>query len=325
MALSLPAAKLGVESGFQDWCNANLADFAHVFAVMDLNDKIATGRWAFCKPHTMDYAIVDSTDMSKCYLGLLCMTSKDTVPGTAQLSDSAVPPGCESGFLVSPRRLLADLLTPSMAAVWPKLDTADLEIASNDRMLQLKPAKTVELPVFKDSNGDSYTPVLTMFTLEIMGDQMKVDTHVETEVSPGIYGTCTATYWYKLGLGKTSTGEPALTWSEAQPAQKQTGSRSDPGIAILKGILSALGAILALLALVLDPPLALIVGAVVCGIAIGQFEINNIQDSAKGDAPGLDDLTANFTAPVVWTDTADYGLQSAGLSGSLQMGGVWNT
>ena len=42
----------------------------------------------------------------------------------------------------------------------------------------------------------------------------------------------------------------------------------------------------------------------------------------KGDAPGLDDLTQNFTAPIVWSGSKDFTLQSAGLSESLQLGGV---
>ena len=57
--LSPVGIKTSVESEFLAWCQANLEKFAHIFAIVDLNDKVATGAWSFCHPYKTNYAYVD--------------------------------------------------------------------------------------------------------------------------------------------------------------------------------------------------------------------------------------------------------------------------
>jgi hypothetical protein len=102
------------------------------------------------------------------------------------------------------------------------------------------------------------------------------------------------------------------------------GSRADPGIAILRTALTIIAIVLAVLALVVDPAISIVIGVVLAGIAVGQYELNNLGIAHSGDAPGLGDLTDNFTAPITWTDSADFTLQSVGMNESLQLGGTWN-
>jgi len=317
-------AKSSIQRVFETWCEQNLADFSHIFAVVDLNTRIATGRWAFCKPHTTNYAIVDKIDKSASYLGILCMTSTDPVPDLQQISAFSVPARCSTGFLISPRRMLEDIAKPSMTSVWPKLDPNDLTVDSSDLVLALNAGVNVTLPDITTKQGDTYTPVMTDFSLEIMGDELKVDTHIEIEVSPGIYATCTSTYYYRISLGTNSNGDPAMTFVQSRSPVKTTGSRSSPGIVILRTILTIIGIVLAVLALVVDPAITIIIGVILAGIAVGQYEINNLGIAHSGDAPGLDDLTDNFTAPITWTDSRDFTLQSVGMNESLQLGGTWN-
>ncbi|MBR1086418.1 TULIP family P47-like protein [Bradyrhizobium manausense] len=322
--LSLPGMKTSVEAAFLEWCGDNLQDFAHVFAIVDLNDRMATGKWAFCKPHVTNYAVVDKIDKSSAYLGILCMTSGDPVPDEQQISAFAIPANCSAAFLISPRRVLEDIARPSMTSVWPKLDPNDLEVDSSGQLLSLKSGVTAMLPDITTKQGDTYTPVMTSFSLEIMGDEMKIDTHIEVEVSLGIYATCTSTYYYKIGLGTNSSGEPALVYTQSRQPVKTQGSRASPGIVILQTILTVIAIVLAIVMLAVDPAVSLVISVVLVGIAVGQYEIKNIQISKSGDAPGLGDLRDNFTAPIVWTDTRDFTLKSVGMSESLQLGGVWN-
>lgn len=317
-------AKSSIQRVFETWCEQNLADFAHIFAVVDLNTKIATGRWAFCKPHTTNYAIVDKIDKSASYLGILCMTSKDPVPNIQQISAFSVPAKCSAGFLISPRRVLEDIVKPSMTAVWPKLDPNDLTVDSSGLVLALNAGVNVTLPDITTKQGDTYTPVMTDFSLEVMGDELKVDAHIEIEVSLGIYATSTSTYYYRISLGTNKTGDPAMTFVQSRPTVNTKGSRADPGIAILRTALTIIAIVLAVLALVVDPAISIVIGVVLAGIAVGQYELNNLGIAHSGDAPGLGDLTDNFTAPITWTDSADFTLQSVGMNESLQLGGTWN-
>jgi len=322
--LSLLAAKTSIEAAFLEWCGDNLDDFAHVFAVVDLNDKMATGKWAFCKPHKTNYAVVDKIDKSSAYLGILCMTSGDPAPDEQQISAFAIPDNCSAAFLISSRRMLEDIAKPSMTSVWPKLNAGDLDVDSSGQVLSLKSGVSVTLPDITTKQGDTYTPVMTSFSLEIMGDEMTIDTHIEVEVSLGIYATCTSTYYYKIGLGTNANGEPALVYTQSRQPVKTQGSRASPGIVVLQTILTIIAIVLAVLMLAVDPAVSLVISVVLVGIAVGQYEIKNIQISKSGDAPGLGDLRDNFTAPIVWTDTKDLTLKSVGMSESLQLGGVWN-
>lgn len=322
--LSLIAMKTSVEAAFLEWCGDNLDDFAHVFAVVDLNDKMATGKWAFCKPHTTNYAVVDKIDKSSAYLGILCMTSSDPVPDEQQISAFAIPDKCTASFLISPRRMLEDIAKPSMESVWPNLDPNDLEVDSSGLLLSLKSGVSVTLKDITTKQGDTYTPVMTSFSLKIMGDEMKIDAHIEIEVSLGIYATCTSTYYYKIGLGTNSNNEPAMVYTQSRSPVNTKGSRTDPGIAGLQAALNIISIVLALLLLVVDPAISLVISVVLVGIAVGQYEINNIQISHSGDAPGIGDLRDNFTAPITWTDTKDLTLKYVGMSESLRLGGDWN-
>ncbi len=322
--LTPAATKNSVERAFETWCNDNIEDFSHIFAVVDLNTKMATGRWAFCKPHTTNYAVVDTIDKSASYLGILCMTSTDPVPDIQQISAFSVPAKCSAGFLISPRRMLEDIAKPSMRSVWPKLDPKDLTVDSSGLVLSLNAGVKVTLPDITTKQGDTYTPVLTDFSLEIMGDELKVDAHIEIEVSPGIYATCTSTYYFRVSLGTNSNGEPAMTFVQSRSPVKTEGSRADPGIAILRTMLTIISIVLAVLALVVDPAISVVIGVILAGIAVGQYELNNLGIAHSGDAPGLGDLKDNFTAPITWTDSKDFTLQSVGMNESLQLGGVWN-
>ena len=316
--------KTSVESAFLRWCEQNLGDFEHIFAIVDLNDKMATGRWAFCKPHVTNYAIVDKIDKSASYLGILCMTSNDPVPAQQQISAFAVPANCTAAFLISPRRMLEDIAKPSMKSVWANLDTADLEVDASGQVLALKSGATVTLPDITTKQGDTYTPVMTSFSLEIMGDEMKIDTHIEIEVSPGIYATCTSTYYYQMSLGTNSNGEPAIVYTQSRTPVKTQGSRSSPGIVILQAILTVITIVLAIVMLAVDPAVAVVIGIILVGIAVGQYEMKNLGIAHSGDAPGLGDLRDNFTAPITWTDSKDLTLKSVGMNESLQLGGIWN-
>ncbi len=325
--LSNPVAQLYVEMAFQLWCNANLAAFEHVFAVIDLNDQIATGQWAFCKPHTASYACVDSLDGKSGLFALLCMTSSDPVPSIQQVTHFAVPPGGDAGFLVRNKRFMLDLLQTALINTWTEMTADKLELSSGSQLLQMKANEKVTLPQFpvtaKDGTQTFYTPILDSFSVEIETNILRIDMHTDVEVSPGIHATCKSTYWSRIKLGTNTNGDQTLVYESAQTPSITHGHYHDDGITIIKDILEVIGAVLALLSMLVGDEAGLVVAGLLVTALIGDYAIGDIENTHQNDGPSLGDFQKNFTSPVIWTGTKHLDLTSAGLAGSLQLGGLW--
>ena len=180
------------------------------------------------------------------------MTSDDPPPVPQQVSDFAVPDGSQAGFLISPKRFLKDMVIPSITAVWTDLDKADIEVAPDNKKISMKAGKSVKLPDITTKNDDTYTPVMSDFALEIMGDEIKIDMHTDVEVSTGIHATCTSTNWFRMSLGKNKKGQQVLKYKPSRTPVNTHGHYHDEGITILKDVLIAIAVVLALLSMVVD-------------------------------------------------------------------------
>lgn len=305
------------------WSTQHLTDFEHVFAYVDLNDQIATGAWSFCKPYTSTYAYVDDSSGKSGHLALLSMTSDDPMPSIQQVSDFAIPPGCDAAFLISPRRFMKDMVLPGLLKIWPNLQASDLVVASDNKSMALKPNVRVVLPSFVSKDGKSYVPNLTYFTMEITGNEIKVHTQTEVEVSLGIYATCDSTSWFEVALGTNSKGQQTFTYQASRPPVNINGHYSSPGMKILKDILIAISVVLSILSLIVTGGAAIVVAAALLICLGALFVLNEIGEATKQEAPSFDDLRAAFTGPVTWT-AQSLKLTTAGLVGSLQMGGLFS-
>ena len=245
------SAQIVIETIFSEWCEKNLYQFAHIFAILDLNDEIATGPWAFCKPHTAQYACVDKVDKTSGIIGLLCMTSDDPVPDGQQITNFAIPDGSDAGFLISSRRFIKDLVTPALVKTWPDIKGEMLELSSDNKALKLKSGISVDLPNIKTNDNDIYTPSLKAFTFEVQVDVLNITMHTEVEVSPGIYATCSATYWYSLSLGENENGEQTIVYQQQHDPVITHGKRTDEGIVILNDVLQVIAVVAGVLACLL--------------------------------------------------------------------------
>ncbi len=318
--LSDPQAAPPIETAILNWCTANLAQFQHVFAFIDLNDQIDTGPWAFCKPVVSSYAYVDLPGKSSGILGLLCMTSASPAPTAQQVSALSVPAGSGAAFLIGEGRLLEGMIKPALLAMWPNLKDTDLDLDISNAILRLKSGVVVALPQISDSNGSSYDPMLTGLVVQILGNEMKIETHTDVEVSPGIHATCFSTDWFTITLGKNAKGEQTLVCQPSRPATKINGHYFNQVVADLTAAMLAIATVLAVLSLFVDGAVGLLVGAALLVALVGTFTIKTIGQVNQNAAPSLDDLTASFLGPITWSSTS-MKLSSCGLNGSLQLGG----
>jgi hypothetical protein len=310
--------------GLGAWLNANLAAFTHVFAVVNLNDRIdQDAQWAFTKPTYVDYAYTDGATLDQSTFGVLCMTGGRRGEGLSeQISPNAIPQGSRAGFLVAPARFLTDLLLPAMLHCYKGLGTDDLLVASDASSLSLKPGRTPTLSGV-EHDGTSYSPVLEELEVSLLGQSLEIRSHTKTEVSPGIWSITEATHWYAISLGSLPNGTQTLKYRETQPAQIEHTTEKSTGVVIGEIIAAVLTAVAVVVAGVLTDGAAFVVAALVIGalggVAAATPEI--IAAANTDDSPDIDALRLNVMAPVTWPDSKDFRLDFAGLNGSLQLGG----
>ncbi|NRQ36889.1 TULIP family P47-like protein [Nonomuraea sp. NN258] len=305
-----------------DWGTANLADFAHVFAVVDLNRMVDQGQWGFVTPSYTSYAYLDGDALADSVLAVLCMTgsrSGDQLP--EQVNQAAIPSGSVAGFVISQARMLDDLVRPAITQAYPGLNGDDFLLNSDATELYLPDGASVPLaPIEQD--GITYYPNLTNLTVSAQGSRLVLQSDTSTVITSGITATCTATHWYTITLSTSSNGQ-TLSFTAAQPPQIVHDIHQSEG-SVLTQLLITIAATLALGVLaVLTDGAALIAGGLVIGLIMGADQIIPplIEKLNEDDSPAIDLLLANAVDPIVWSSSSGFTLDYAALNVSLQLGG----
>lgn len=162
----------------ENWLKSNVQEFQHVFAVIELNKQNAEGGFQWIMPTDTLYAVIDVNDsLEDSIFGVLCMTENRTSPGVHMISPYAIPSGCPSGFLISPERLLFNMILPGVKLLFSNATDADFKVTENGRGI----TNNTDL-VFLDQqldNGDWIRPKIDKekFTLSVQ------DTYLEMEFS----------------------------------------------------------------------------------------------------------------------------------------------
>ncbi len=313
-------AEIPLRTALDRWMLTQIQVFEHIFAFVDLNDHIDHGDFAFTKPVTSSYAVCDRLDKKSGFLAMLSMTTDDQVPSIQQVGTYAIPDGANSAFLIRGKRFLKDMLQPGLEKMWPNLKTDMLEMSKDNRSLRMKDDISIMLPQVKSDDGDTYTPELLSFDCEIKGNELIVTTSTQVEVSLGVYGTCFSRSYFELVIGKNKKGEQIINYKKSRKPSIQKGHYSKPGVEIIAEVLKIIAIVLGIVALFLTDGAAIIVIAAALFAMAGRFIITNLQDDALDAAPGLTQMAAHFTGPIIWTSKA-MKLTSSGLHSSLRLGG----
>jgi hypothetical protein len=311
-----------VRAGLLDWGTTHLSEFAHVFAVVDLNTMVDQGQWSFVAPHYTDYAYLDGDSPADSIFAVLCMTGTrtgDQLP--EQVSRAAIPQGSVAGFVISQARMLDDLVRPAIMLSYPGLTDDNFRLNSDATELYLTDGTSVALaPVRHD--GSTYYPKLTNLTVKSEGSTLILNSYTTTDVAPGITATCQATHWYTITLTTSAKGQ-TLSFSASQPPALVHNIYQSPGSVLTQLIITLVGILALAILTVLTDGAALVVGGLVIGLILGATQITPalIEKLNGDDSPAIDLLLANAVHPIVWTGSSAFQLNYAGLNMSLQLGG----
>ena len=321
--LAKEGLRYGIEPALTTWFNENLVDFEHIFTLLDIYDRADTGQFAFLKPRHASYAYVDRGSLDTSLLAMLCMTSDDPPPAQQQVSSFSIPDGQHAGFLLSSRRMFADMMLPMFEKVWKHAKADDFSLDEDGLGITLKAGKSIQLKDVSPSPGVSYTPYLKQFTIRLEHDILRTDAYTETKISPGIVADCHSTHWSTVALGEGKNGQ-TLKFVQAKKGEVDHEIKNHPVIDKTDSVLAKIGLVAGLLLLMFAGGVELLVGGLILFLVTGLMPMTvGIIDSVNhDDAPDIDLLTMNAVDPIQWTDSGDFQLQTAGLRNSLQLGGL---
>lgn len=313
-----------VSGVFQAWFEAHIADFAYIFAEVNLNRQADQGQFQWLMPTYTDYAYLDGDTDEDSKMGILCMTSDDGIPRSPdglveQLSPDAIPVGSNAGFLISQERFLTQLIWPLLPIMFPGTSKTDYSVNSDNQSIALNSA--IELQEI-DSDGDTYTPTLIDFTLSLLGQQITMEATTMTTIVLGIDAYAQSTYVYELVLTQNGDGEPALNFQAVGSPVTTQWTKQTEGSIITDIIAAVIVAVVGIIITVLTDGADLLVAGIIIGLCVGVVLVTPQLIEALGadNAPSINDFVLNATNPIVWTDEADFTINYASLNGSLQLG-----
>ncbi|PEY87918.1 toxin [Bacillus cereus] len=313
------------------WLTLNLAEFNHVFNVVNLNLYISNEEpWEWCRPSYVDYAYTDvEENLDKSLLGVLCMTGGRSagIHQQHKLDAYVIPKPSNSGFLIAEERFLQEVFLPTLPMQFKNSITDDYEIvnASGEAgqyqyTLQLKENKAIKLEKVA-ANGSNYTPYLKELKLNLIGDEMRLETYTETPIYAGVTAFCRTINRYRIILAKNKFNEQTITYEQIGEPTMVKGTINEGSL--LPWVIAIVEIItLAILGSVTAGATFLVAGLVVTLIYGTIALLPEIYESLNVEtSPSVDLLLENTTSQIIWGASETFELNYAGLAGPIQLGG----
>ncbi|TFZ34284.1 hypothetical protein EWW49_26020 [Pseudomonas syringae] len=313
------------------WLNANLGDFEHVFATVDLNRTADKKQFQWLQPTSVAYAYSDATTPGDGVLGVLCMTQGRSATGLIQqLSTQVIPANLTAAFLISKERLLSNLVLPTMPQVFGGSNLADFSLAADGESISTLSDAGIPFTVTttkSDGSQDKTSSHLQSLTITVEATELQMSAVTKSDVSPGIEAYCQTQNFLGVKLVDRPDGEQTLTFFEARPSIQNKWNTTSEGITIAEEVLGVIALVAMVVLAVVSGGTAIAAAALVIGMVSGvaggaMLITTAVLEMVKGgEAPAITDMVLDTTAPIVWADTADFKLSAARLNDSLQLVG----
>jgi hypothetical protein len=176
-----------LDSIFKDYFNANIGQFNHVFAVMNLNGVADKDGFQWLKPTAFQYAVASPEDRSLEHsaFGLIAMVENHPLQPTMQQAVdvralSNLPPGANSAFVISETMVAQNMLLNGAIATIQGSTAADFGFSSDD--LSITNVNDLVWVHFKTQHG-VISPAISQNNFVMRAD----DTYVYLEIANATY------------------------------------------------------------------------------------------------------------------------------------------
>lgn len=152
------------------WCVANLSQFSHVFASVNLEPYASVDeKWAFCKPFIVAYSYIAGNFLINSYLGITYNTAGKTTPGfVAQIDPTFIPAGCQAAFMLSSVLFVTNFLAPAVCQQFG-ISVSSLKIDTTLSNIELTAGTKVALSNVTAGKSDTISIVVIFIIRGILG------------------------------------------------------------------------------------------------------------------------------------------------------------
>lgn len=307
--------------------NDNLAAFTHVFASVNLNQKADHEQFYWLKPTYTSYAYFQGLDDESSYFAVLNQTEGRSPEGlTNQVSASAIPEGQNSSILISMELFVRQFVFPGITRAFPHADAESFRIGGNGRVIE--GVKSVRMAPVRVGAID-YTPYMNNFRLQIIGDELQIQSKVSINISPGIDAYVDATYFYAIGLVEKPDGSVTLGFEPSAEPIITSWYNVAFWVTLTQLIVSIIGAVIAGvigegIKETVKKIIVITIITIVAGVAAAiPSIIAEVLSEGTADAlPPIGPLVDDATGPINWPKSSGFALKSAELNGAFQLGGI---
>ena len=306
----------------EQWLNDNLKEFAHVFATVNIANRVGDGAFDWLKPKETKYAFLGADTEEESQLAILCVSrSQDIDHLYATVAPGALPSEEESAaFVISGERFLDDFMRQALPVAFPGVQATDARLSDDKKELVID--RVTRLQRTSQESKD-YDIDLLYLSIAVDGGTITVTSHTECQIDNGVYSECSSVSSYRMKLVKNGEGEDTLTFELIGEPDEHNSTRYDKGVEIRKWFVRIIGLIVAVTLVVLTDGLALIFSSVAAALVFGllEFAPDIIGLIGKNAAPGLKLLAANATKAFRWAGGKVFELTDVTFNGSLILSG----
>ena len=317
---------MSIQTCFQNWLNANIGDFDHVFVTVDLAHTAAVAGFQWLQPVDPGYAYVKRTgDVD--LIGVLAMTGTGTASGkTAELAPGVIPSGARAGLLISPARLLDQVIRKALLVAFPGTQDADYAVSVDG--LELTLPAPVKLAQRTDSSGGhsyTHTPTLESLTVRFEGERITIDCTTQTTITPGIFSNGHYYGVYQVALVNRKDGTQTLTFSQDPTADTicDHWTTMSEAFTYVDYVVMAAGLIALIVLSILTDGVALLLAGMAIALLQGVWQVTPklIALENEDDAPAIDPLVIDAAGAITWPGASSFKLTYVDLAGGLRLGG----
>jgi len=146
-----------INQGLEDWLVANIQDFNHVFATVDLNTRLdSASQFQWLMPTHTSYAVGDAATVADAVFAVLSMTENRSAANLSHIVDAdAIPGGERSGFLINTERFLEKIVLPGVPVFFSNASESDFDIVEDGTQIVNNTSLTFQ--EFTLENGNTVT------------------------------------------------------------------------------------------------------------------------------------------------------------------------
>lgn len=322
-----------LDSVFKDYFNANIEQFNHVFAVMNLNEVADQEGFQWLKPTAFQYAVASPEDgsLENSAFGLIAMVENNPVEPTMQQAVDVrallnLPSSANSAFVISETMVAQNMLLRGAVSTIQGSSESDFGFSSDG--LSVTNVNDLVWGNFQTDNG-TISPKISKNNFVLRADDTYVYLEISNanyETSPGVtvHMNLTQKFTYQTVQAKngnyvfipdtTGFGNPTVTSSVSLSKGLQITEIITGAVAAVAGVLCAASAIGSAMAASAD-----------VAVDAGENAANIVMDADEIEAAAAENPEALADENEAGAENADEGAADPENAAQVQKSGIFTS